>query len=136
LTLRLPTFEIATHTKTCLTMVPLPPDQRSASRIIATICSSVKRALLSVRRQRSLDTNCDRAIRPNPAARYRDTHLQSVSGQTPTVFGFPHSPPAVQFALDRAASDGHSCARSSGSPLKSKVSATLASSVRTGWTTY
>ena len=40
------------------------------------------------------------------------------------------SQPAVQFALDRVASDGHSCARSSGSPLESEVSATSASSVR------
>ncbi len=38
-------------------------------------------------------------------------------------------------ALDRAASDGHSCARSSGPPGK-EASATSASSVRTGWTTY
>ena len=44
-----------------------------------------------------------------------------------------HSRPAVQSALDRAASAGHSYARSSGSPLESEASATSASSVRTGW---
>src|SRR5262249_1128045 len=46
------------------------------------------------------------------------------------------SRPAVQSPLDRAASAGHSYARSSGSPLDSEASATSASSVRTGWTTY
>src|SRR5439155_23541055 len=46
------------------------------------------------------------------------------------------SRPAAQSALDRAASAGHSYARSSGSPLDSEASATSASSVRTGWTTY
>ena len=46
------------------------------------------------------------------------------------------SRPAVQCALDRAASAGHSYARSSGSPLESEASATSASSLRTGWTTY
>jgi hypothetical protein len=46
------------------------------------------------------------------------------------------SRPAGQSALDHAASAGHSCARSSGSPLESEASATSASTVRTGWTTY
>jgi hypothetical protein len=45
----------------------------------------------------------------------------------PRTSASARSQPAVQFALDRAASDGHSCARSPGSPLESEVSATSAS---------
>jgi hypothetical protein len=49
--------------------------------------------------------------------------------------GTPIFRPAVQSALDRAASAGHFYACSSCSPSESKASATSASSVRTGWTT-
>ena len=82
----------------------------------------------------------DPPIRPSPHIESAEPICQP-SWATPRLghglWRLPAFNHAVSFALDGAASDEHSCARSSGSPLESlKSPATSASSVRTGWTTY
>ena len=79
-------------------------------------------------------------VRPDLRSDSDQPIFERSAGRRPRL---PRRPPAsarlqaaVQSALDQAASAGHSCARSSGSPLESEASATSASSVGTGWTTY
>ena len=112
------------------------PVQRWRRRRSTSLDHRLRRRPVQPMRPRAAVMQVRQALAAIPGNPFANGPRADACGFADGLRRLPALAPAAQSALDRAASDGHSYARSSGSPGIAEASATSASSVRTGWTTY